>query len=345
MRYRVPTLSSESQRNDKLFFCQTQLIVIAVSLSTSLVGMKPLYAQAPVTISENPLEGIIDFHVHSGPDSFTRSVSDIEIAAIARKRGVGALVLKNHFTMTADRAWIAERTTGQRCYGGVVLNRAVGGLNAAVIERMVTFTGNRGRVVWLPTFDAENHVKQFGEDRPFVAVTRGGELVPELEDVFRVVAQHDLVLETGHSSAEECLQIIRAAKQQGVTKIVVTHAMADPIGMTDEQLQQATQLGAKIECVWLTNLNGPNSHLESMRHWRNVSVEDYARAIRKIGAEHFVLASDLGQYLNPIPTDGMTAFLLGLREAGFNDEEIGMMCRENAAKLLGMEQDDGDQFK
>ena len=72
-------------------------------------------------------------------------MTDIEIAGMARARGMAAIVLKNHFTMTADRAWLAERVTGQRCYGGIVLNRAVGGLNAEAIRRMVTFTGRRRR--------------------------------------------------------------------------------------------------------------------------------------------------------------------------------------------------------
>ena len=293
-------------------------------------------AQAPATLNENPLTGIIDFHVHSGPDSFTRSITDVEIARIANSRGMGALVLKNHFTMTADRAWLAERLTGQRCYGGIVLNRAVGGLNSAAISRMVTFSGNRGKVVWLPTFDAENHVKHFKEDRPSVPVVRDGKPVPELNEVFQLAAKHDLVLETGHSSAEECLLLIREARKAGVTKILVTHAMADPIGMTVEQLKQAAKLGAKLECVWLTNLTGPGSHLVSMRHWRKVTTKDYAKAIRAVGPEHFVLASDLGQYLNPVPTDGMKAFLFGLRDAGFSDRQIDVMCRKNPAALLGM---------
>jgi hypothetical protein len=294
-------------------------------------------AQEPVTLTGNPLEGMIDFHVHSGPDSFTRSVTDLEIARIARDRGMGALVLKNHFTMTADRALLAERLTGQRCFGGVVLNRAVGGLNAEAIRRMVTFTGGRGKVVWLPTFDAENHVKAFGEERPVVPVIRDGRLLPELKEIFELVAEHDLVLETGHSSAEECLILLQAAKRAGVKKMLVTHAMADPIGMTVAQMKEAAALGAKLECVWLTNLTGPKSHLASMRRWRQVTTADYAKAMREVGPEHIVVASDLGQYLNPIPTDGMKAFVLGLHEAGFDDKEISQMCRENPGRLLGID--------
>lgn len=294
-------------------------------------------AQAPTTLKSNPLKGVIDFHVHSGPDSFTRSITDIEIARIARANRMGALVMKNHFTMTADRAWLAERLTGQRCYGGIVLNRSVGGLNAAAIERMTTFTGDRARVVWLPTFDAENHVRFFKEDRPSVPVVENGKVRAELNDVFRAVAAHDLVLETGHSSADECLLVIRAARAAGVKKMVVTHAMADPIGMDLAQLKEAASLGAKLECVWMTNLTGKNSHLASMRHWRRITSAEYAEAIRAVGPEHFILSSDLGQYLNPIPTDGIKAFILDLQEAGFAQNEIDLMCKKTPAALLGIE--------
>lgn len=311
--------------------------VVAASLLVFLASTAA--AQDPITLQGNPLQGMIDFHVHSGPDSFTRSVTDLEIAQIAKARGMGALVLKNHFTMTADRALLAERLTGQTCFGGIVLNRAVGGLNAEAIRRMVTFTGGRGKVVWLPTFDAENHVRHFGEDRPSVPVTKDGKPVAELTPIFQLVAKHDLVLETGHSSAEECLVLIRAAKAAGVKKILLTHAMADPIGMTVEQLKESAALGAKIECVWMTNLTGKTSHLPNMRHWRRITTDQYAATIREVGPEHFVMASDLGQYLNPIPTDGMKAFVLGLRQANFSNAEIDLMCRKNAAMLLGMEVD------
>jgi len=316
-------------------FCGPVLVVVLV---LAALTHEQLLAQAPTTLKGNPLAGVIDFHVHSGPDSFTRSITDVEIARIARANKMGALVLKNHFTMTADRAWLAERLTGQRCYGGIVLNRAVGGLNVAAVERMLTFTGDRGKVIWLPTFDAENHVRFFKEDRPAVVVTKNGELVPELQPIFRVIAQNDLVLETGHSSAEECLLLIKGAKAAGVKKIVVTHAMADPIGMDLGQLKEAASLGAKMECVWMTNLTGKNSHLASMRHWKKITSEDYARTIRAVGAEHFILSSDLGQYLNPIPTDGIKAFILDLAAAGFSEKEIDLMCRRTPASLLGMKQ-------
>nr|MBC8289054.1 hypothetical protein [Planctomycetota bacterium] len=263
----------------------------------------------PATVSGGLLTGVIDFHVHSGPDSFTRSVLDFEIARTAKREGMRALVLKNHFTMTADRALLAEKVSGQLCYGGIVLNRAVGGLNAEAVEKMLTFSGDRAKVVWLPTFDAENHIRRFGEERPFVSVIKDGQPVPELKPIFDQIAKHKLVLCTGHSSAEECLTLIRAARQAGIDRILVTHAMADPIAMSTAQLKQAAKLGAKLECVWLSNLQGPKSHLKGMRNWKHVSTDDYAKAMREVGVEHFVLSSDLGQYLNPLHTVGLIALL------------------------------------
>ncbi len=316
-----------------------RLTIYRLALAASVTCLpSTTLAQEPATLKGNPLVGLIDFHVHSGPDSFTRSTTDFEIARIARGRKMGALVLKNHFTMTADRAVLAERVTGQRCYGGIVLNRAVGGLNAEAIRRMVTFTGDRGKVVWLPTFDAANHVRRFEEDRPSVAVVRNGKPVAALEEIFSLCAEHDLVLETGHSSASESLLLLAAARRAGVKKLVVTHAMADPVRMTVPQMKEAAKLGAKIECVWMTNLTGPTSHLVSMRHWKKVSTADYAKAIRAVGTDHFILSSDLGQYLNPIPTDGMKRFALELAAEGFSSRDILKMGRDTPAALLGMKQ-------
>ena len=296
-------------------------------------------AQAPVNLSVNPLAGVIDFHVHSGPDSFTRSVTDLEVARLARAAGMRALVLKNHFTLTADRAYLAEREVpGIRVFGGVALNRAVGGINAEAVRYMTHLPGGHGKVVWLPTFDAENHVKHFGEDRPFVPVTSGGRPRDEVLEIFRLVAKHELVVQTGHSSAEECLSLIAAARRLGVKRIVVTHAMADPIGMTLAQMKQTAALGAKMECVWASNLQGPQSHLPNMRSWKHVSTADYARAILAVGAEHFILSSDLGQYLNPLHTDGMKSLLLDLEAAGISRDELDLMARKTPAWLLGLDE-------
>ena len=195
------------------------------------VALATLVGGAAAQDRDVSLAGAIDFHVHSGPDSRPRSVSDLEVARMTASAGLRGIVLKNHFTMTADRAALAmAQVEGLEIFGGVVLNRAVGGLNAEAVRQMVQFSGGRGKVVWLPTFDAEYYITAQGGSDPFVSVTHQGAPVPELAEIFTVVAEHDLVLAMGHSSPEEVLVLIAEAHRYGVEQILGhDHSLADSL--------------------------------------------------------------------------------------------------------------------
>ncbi len=278
----------------------------------------------PATGQTTSLAGVIDFHVHSGPDSRPRSVGDLEIARIAKRAGMRGLVIKNHFTMTADRAWLAmQEVPGIEIFGGVALNHAVGGLNAEAVRQLVAFSGGRGKVVWLPTFDAEFWMTRAGDLGAFVPVMRGGEMEPALGEIFDLIAEHDLVLAMGHSSPEEVLALIPEARARGVEQILVTHGLGQ--SPTAEQLQAMADHDVVIELVWLAVMNGQFSYA------------DYAEAIRTYGARHFLLSSDLGQAGNPLHPDGLNALMDGLRGEGISDADIDVMIRDNPARLLGLE--------
>src|SRR5687767_12342895 len=104
------------------------------------------------------LEGMLDVHVHSAPDSMARSIDALETARQAQAAGMRAIVLKNHYTQTAGMAYLVTQVVPDiEVYGGIALNRAVGGLNTAAIEHMSRTTGNLGRIVWMPTFDSEHY--------------------------------------------------------------------------------------------------------------------------------------------------------------------------------------------
>ncbi len=65
-----------------------------------------------------------------------------------------------------------------------------------------------------------------------------------------VIAKQNLVLATGHPTAEEALMMIREGRAQGVKHMVVTHAMMSPIHMSDAQMLEAAKMGAYIEFVY-----------------------------------------------------------------------------------------------
>src|SRR6266481_3715439 len=84
-----------------------------------------------------PLNGVIDIHVHSDPDSVPRSIDAIDLARLAKSWGMRALVLKNHYESTASLAYVVRKEVpGIEIFGGIDLNRTVGGVNPAAVERM-----------------------------------------------------------------------------------------------------------------------------------------------------------------------------------------------------------------
>jgi microsomal dipeptidase-like Zn-dependent dipeptidase len=247
------------------------------------------------------------------------------------------LVYKNHVTSTADRArLVMDEVPGIEAFGGIVLNRAVGGINADAVEWMLRIEGARGKVVWLPTFEADNHKKTVGSGGEGLKVAVNGKVTPEMEAVLKVIARENLVLHTGHVTPEETLAVIKRAKQLGVKHMAVTHAMAKVPGLSTAQLKQAGKMGAKLELVFLNHLMGPTAHMGWMRHWPGVTIKRMAAAIKEVGAKHFILSTDLGQSGNPIHPDGFKKFVGGLKEEGISDAQLDIMMRKNPAKLLGL---------
>ena len=278
--------------------------------------------------AQTDLTGVIDIHAHSGPDSTPRSIDAIDLARLAKQRGMRGIVLKNHYESTAALAYVVRQVVpGIEIFGGIDLNLTVGGLNPAAVERMTMMKGGYGKVVWMPTFDNENQVKSNKENRPFISISKDGHLVPEVEQVIDVAAKHQLTLETGHSSAADGLLIVREARKRGVQHIVVTHAMASVVRMTIPQMQQAAHDGAFIEFVYSSTI-GPDHFVE---------ISDYVRAIRAIGPASCILASDLGKPSDPVHPDGLALFFQALRKEGISQTDIDLMSKTNPAKVLGLE--------
>jgi hypothetical protein len=296
------------------------LVISAASLAfLGLFGR--LVAQTPPV----SLEGVIDFHAHSAPDVTQRSLNSFEVIRQAKAAGMRAVVLKNHYVSTAALAQLAmQEVGGIEVYGGIVLNRSNGGINPEAVRRMVEVEGHRGRVVWCPTFDSENQMK--GKP-PFVAVVKEGKPVPAMAEIFQLAVQHDLIFATGHSSPAESLILLQAAQQAGVKRLLVTHVLSDTTRATIEQMKRMAGFGATLEVVWL-------AHLGSKPLPVSVCVE----AIKTVGADHFLMSSDLGQAGNPVHTQGLRDFITALQAGGINAHEIDLITRKNPAKLLGLDQ-------
>ena len=90
-------------------------------------------------------------------------------------------------------------------------------------------------------------------------------------------------------------------------------------------MRRMASQGVVMELDWLAVYSG------------NLSIEDYAAVIRTIGAEHFLISSDLGQAGNPDHVAGLRAFFRALGEAEISEAQIDLMARRNPARLLGLD--------
>ncbi|HTJ24631.1 MAG TPA: DUF6282 family protein [Candidatus Limnocylindria bacterium] len=281
------------------------------------------------------VHGYVDLHVHTSPDVFGRALDDDEAAQAARRAGMGGLVLKNHAAETASRAELLARRHRVEAWGGVVLNRAVGGVNADAADAMARVEGGRGRVVWLPTIDAGNHRRFLGIGDDGLEVVAHGRPTPDLERVVRVCAERDLALCTGHTGADDALVVAELAGARGV-RCCITHGLFPIVGLTEAHVRRAAELGAVVELCAIGTLMGPNAHLPWMRAWGTVDTETCARYVATFGADAFLVSSDLGSSGNPVPADGIRRFVAALAALGISRAELDALGRDAPRRLLGV---------
>lgn len=273
------------------------------------------------------LEGVIDVHVHNAPDSGPRGLDAFEVARMAQRTGMRAVVMKNHYTHTASLAYLVSQIVPDvQFFGGIALNSTLGGVNPAAVEHMARTTGGLGKVVWLPTFDSEHGHLTVRPNPLNVPVMRNGEPIAEVLRVFELIAQYDLSLATGHSSPEETLTLIPLAQAAGVERIIVTHPESRMVQMSVDQQREAAAMGAWLEYPVALAMEPAQ-----------LTQEEFADRIRAVGPESVILSTDLGQVMRPTPADGFAGYIGLMREAGFSEAELDIMTKRNPARFLGLE--------
>ena len=117
------------------------------------------------------VEGFIDTHVHTGPAPFRRIGDSIDVARWCREAGMLGIVVKSHFEATIAKVYHARKEVPELgLYAGIALNRGVGGINPGAVEQALK---QDAKVVWMPTIDAENHVRVFGAPGAFGSIGAG----------------------------------------------------------------------------------------------------------------------------------------------------------------------------
>src|SRR5687768_9529919 len=173
------------------------------------------------------LSGVIDLHIHTAPDLRPRKLDDVGVARAAAARGMRAVLIKSHVTLTADRAHLVEQIVpGIRVFGGLALNHAVGGINSAAVDVALRLGAAE---IWMPTLSA--WAQQHDRMGRGISIYQDGRVADRVIDVLRLIADHDAILGTGHLSTQEVVDLVPVARELGVRKILVSHPEHPPVEM------------------------------------------------------------------------------------------------------------------
>ncbi|MBV9542960.1 MAG: cytosolic protein, partial [Chloroflexi bacterium] len=154
-------------------------------------------------------------------------------------------------------------------------------------------------------------------------VTEDGKVTEATRQCLEIIAKHDMVLATSHIRPSEVTPVVRAAKEAGVQRIVITHPEFPTTLLSIDHQQQLAREGVYFERCFTTPNTGKIS-------WDQV----YAN-IREVGPDSTILATDLGQVTAPYPDEGLGIFAGNLLDNGFSESDVRKMVRDNAAQLLG----------
>ena len=314
-------------------------------------NVDPVRGPVDLGLTDPSLVGAIDVHLHVDPDApgtggVIRAVDVFDATRIAMARGMRGFVFKTHQdTGSASAAYMVRKHVSPtfEIFGRMASNYATGGINVAALEHFTQIKGGWARIFEMPTrdsitattrpgsMDRENLAKSRpwmlmmpAETPPFIAVSKNGDLLPEVKHLIGVLAKirtvdsnGRMVLATGHATPEEHLLLAREGRNAGIN-VLLTHPGDIP------QLPEVARLGAFIEVT-------------ASRIYRNEAGRVEAAAlIRKVGAEHIIVGTDCGQTTNVYPTDCLVLAARGLRAEGITQREIDLMYKINPAKLLGL---------
>jgi hypothetical protein len=246
--------------------------------------------------------GIVDFHVHSAPSLVHRHHLDPELPGVMSSIGVERFVMKAHEGSTAERAALV----GEGAVGAVVLNSAMGGANPDAVEVAIRLGA---RVVWMPTLSARAHRAAHTSSelsahkgltfREVPVCDADGQLRDEWLEVIDLVAEHDVVLASGHIDMDEAVTLFRVASARGVRRMLVNHPLLPFLGWRDEHEALFTELGVHIEVGVLADILAGS--LEGLTATERLRAR-YPDSL-------LVFGSDLGHHLYPDFAVGLVEWL------------------------------------
>ena len=290
------------------------------------------------------LRGAVDNHIHCCPHINKRSTNISEVVMHAEDSGMYAIGLMDNFCNTSGYASLIKKYNPNlklKVFGGLIMEPPAGGINLSNAKialnygyedtdgaRFISFPTHHTRFIALQ----ENRTKSYIETCFFVPKKE-----PDYETlkILDLIAEKNIVLNTGHISGIENFNLVTYAKKAGVKKILIPAN-----NLLYEDINHLKNFGAFFEFSYFfiskaTDI--PLTHIDSEKHTiSKLEVDSMKKFIRSIGAEQVILSSDCGVSVLPKPHYGLKKFISIIKDLGFSSEEIKKMTSTNSKGLFNV---------
>lgn len=301
---------------------------------------RALMEGADETLVDDLMQGAVDLHVHSGPSTMPRQLDHFQAVEQAADAGMRAILFKDHHYSVAPFIPIMERLIGDRgvgMFGGLVLNNAAGGLNPFAVDFNVK---SGAKLIWMPTAHAANHIRnthrnarlassvQLRKPYGITVVDANGQLLDAAKQILDIIAEHDVILSSGHLHIAEVWPLFEEAKRRGVKRLLVNHPTYG-LHCTYDDIAELAAMGAVLEqsaCLFVDS------------RFNVYPPEELKRQIDAAGVDNSSIGSDLGQVDNPSPVEGMRQAIKLCLGLGYSPEDIRKLVSTNSARLLGLDE-------
>ena len=159
-----------------------------------------------------------------------------------------------------------------------------------------------------------------------------GELMPEVKECIRRMAEYKICVFSGHRSYQEAAAMVQYTHEVG-GHILLTHAGGGPFTYqagTIEQSKELVQLGAYIEVAM-------HFFVGAAAIWPLSNPAGTINWLKEMGPKNIVMSTDLGQPTALHPIEGYRVAIRMLYHAGINKEDLKTMFQKNAIEALYLE--------
>ena len=290
------------------------------------------------------LKGSVDNHIHCCPHINKRSTNIFEVIKKAEQLKMHAVGLMDNFSNTSGYASLVKKYLPKlklKVFGGLIMEPPSGGVsyeNAKISLNYSYFQNDGAKFISFPTHHTRHIAKLEKRKKNYI---KNCFYVPdtgptqETMKILELIAQKNIVMNTGHLSAKETINLVKYAKKIGVKKILIP---SNTFNLTT--IAKLKKFRPKFEFSYFfiskaTDI--PLTHVDGEKHKIQGTNEKLLKIlIKTAGPKNVILSSDCGVSILPKPHIGFSNFINHIQKFGFSKKEIEYMIKINPKKLFNL---------